>query len=177
MLNLNFTPFPTLYTQRLVLRQLQFSDAPALSALRSMPQVNQYIDRAPFLSIEEANKQIERLTNGVAAGTNGYWVISALGSNDLIGTCCLFNFSEPNLSAELGYELHPAWQGKGIAAEAVEAVIKFANQSAGFKTIEAVIQPANLKSIALVKRFGFNRDETTEARLALKGFEVFVLKK
>jgi ribosomal-protein-alanine N-acetyltransferase len=175
MLQLNFNPFPVLYTQRLVLRPLNMDDAPALATLRSMEEMNRYIDRAPFISLEEARNQVTRLTNGIANGTNAYWVISLQNDSALIGTCCLFGFNKDKLSAEIGYELHPLQQGKGIAAEAVGAVIDYAVQRIGVKQLDAVIQPGNAKSIALIMRHGFKLNQSGAKQEGLNGFDMYSL--
>ena len=54
MLSLNFTPFPTLETERLLLRQMTLADAPALHRLRSDKAVMQYINRPLTQTVEEA---------------------------------------------------------------------------------------------------------------------------
>lgn len=175
MLQLNFNPFPVLYTQRLVLRPLNMDDAPALATLRSMEEINRYIDRAPFISLEEARNQVTRLTNGIANGTNAYWVISFRNDSTLIGTCCLFGFDNDKKSAEIGYELHPLQQGKGIAAEAVGAVIDYAVQRIGVKQLDAVIQPGNAKSIALIIRHGFKLNQAGAKQEGPEGFDIYSL--
>lgn len=54
MLTLNFTPFPLIATNRLVLRQLDKSDVNEIFFLRSDPGVMKFLDRAPANSTEEA---------------------------------------------------------------------------------------------------------------------------
>jgi ribosomal-protein-alanine N-acetyltransferase len=51
---LNFTPFPVLETNRLLLRQVTLQDAPEIFFLRSNPDVLKYLDREPFASEREA---------------------------------------------------------------------------------------------------------------------------
>ena len=175
MLHVNFTPFPFLSTQRLVLRPLTMADAPALAALRSIEEMNRYIDRAPFISLEEAQNQVTRLNTGMANGTNAYWVICYKTDDTLIGTCCLFNFCNDKLSAEIGYELHPLHQGKGIAAEAVAAVVNYAVNTIGVKQLEAVIQPGNVKSVALISNLGFKLNEAACKQAGLEDFDMYTL--
>ena len=52
MLNLNFTPFPNLTTERLALRHLNLNDANDISVLRSDSRVNEFIDRPGSTTIE-----------------------------------------------------------------------------------------------------------------------------
>jgi len=46
MLNLNFNPHPTLYTERLVLREIAMDDATDFFAIRSNKEIMSAIDRA-----------------------------------------------------------------------------------------------------------------------------------
>ena len=54
MLNLNFTPFPVIHTERLVLREITDEDLPEVFFQRSDPQMMKYVDRAPARSLEDA---------------------------------------------------------------------------------------------------------------------------
>jgi ribosomal-protein-alanine N-acetyltransferase len=60
MLQLSFSPFPVLYTERLVLRAATLQDADALSSIRSDARVNQFLDRPKQLSIAEAANRISK---------------------------------------------------------------------------------------------------------------------
>jgi len=51
MLELNFTPFPELRTQRLLLRKLESTDANEMFFLRSNKRVIQYLGREPAKTI------------------------------------------------------------------------------------------------------------------------------
>ncbi|HLP19098.1 MAG TPA: GNAT family N-acetyltransferase [Chitinophagales bacterium] len=178
MLSLNFTPFPVLTTERLVLRQLEASDAPALSELRSIESVNLYVDRPKTLSVGEAQARIETLNNYLDTGSAINWVICLKGNSQLIGTVCFFNFNNQHNSAELGYELHPHHQGKGIMAEAIAAVIDYAVNTMQVQMLEAVIHPDNEKSLNLARRFKFVRNEAAKERIGqadLKGLHVYTM--
>ena len=150
--------FPLLETERLLLRQLYDHDALAISALRSDDAVNLYIDRPKHTSPEGALAFIAKINSNIKEGNSFYWAVSLKGRAELIGTVCLFNFSKEKTCAELGYELCTRLQGQGIANEAVERVIAFAFETAGFKTLEACIHQNNLPSINLVFRNNFRQD-------------------
>jgi ribosomal-protein-alanine N-acetyltransferase len=51
MLELNFTPFPELRTQRLLLRKLESMDANEMFFLRTNERVLQYLGREPAKTI------------------------------------------------------------------------------------------------------------------------------
>jgi ribosomal-protein-alanine N-acetyltransferase len=159
MLTTIFTPFPVLKTERLILRQLSVNDDKEIFALRSDEQVNKYIDRDPCRAIEDARKFIHKITEVVRQNEGIYWAITLTNNDKLVGTICLFNFSDENHQAEIGYELLPAFQGQGIMQEATSKVIAFGFDVIGLKTIEAYTHLENESSSSLLKKFNFRKQE------------------
>ena len=84
-----------------------------------------------------------------------------------MGTICLFDFSDDNSKAEIGFELLPAYQGKGIMQEAASKVVVFAFQQIGLKTIDACTHPENLGSIRLLEKLNFERHSVVDDNLLL----------
>lgn len=156
-----------LQTTRLTLRPLQPTDDVALLALRANPDVNRYIERAPPEDITQARMFIDTIMNNSLTQTVAYWAIT-LHEGDLIGTICLWNFSEDRLTAELGYELHPAYQGLGFMNEAAQKVLDFGFTVLGLQTIQAVTHKDNVRSSRLLERNGFSKvDEGVFERFVL----------
>jgi ribosomal-protein-alanine N-acetyltransferase len=73
----------------------------------------------------------------------------------LVGTICLFSFSDENARCEIGYELLTNFQGQGIMKEAVEKVIDYAFNTIKVKKIEACLHRDNQRSINLLEKFSF----------------------
>src|SRR3954453_11838564 len=121
----NFTPFPVLKTRRLTLRQLRSSDDKEIFALRSNDNVNKYLNRKPSKSIDDAKNFIRTINENIQRNDSIYWAITLNGTDKLIGTICLFDFSEDHSKVEIGYELLPDFQGRGIMQEAMLKVIHF----------------------------------------------------
>jgi [ribosomal protein S5]-alanine N-acetyltransferase len=156
----NFTPFPVLKTERLTLRQLISSDDKEIFALRSDGNVNKYLDRKPGKSIDEAKDFIRNINENIQRNDSVYWAITLNGAGKLIGTICLFDFSNNNLKAEIGYELLPGFQGKGIMQEATSKVIEYGIQHIGLHSIEAYTHFQNQSSIRLLEKLNFKRHST-----------------
>lgn len=146
---------PLLTTERLILRSLALEDAPDVLRIRSDDRVNKYLDRPKASSIEDALVFIRKIQ---AADEGIYWAISLKDNNTLIGTACFWNIVIEKKSGEIGYELHPDYQGKGIMQEAITAVIKYGFETAGFNIITALTSPDNEKSVRLLERNNFVRD-------------------
>lgn len=153
----NFKPFPVLQTERLTLRQLVSSDANEIFALRSNENVNKYLDRKRSQSIDDAKAFIQAITKNIDRNDSIYWAITLNGTDKLIGTICLFDFSHNNLKAEIGYELLPDFQGRGIMQEATSKVIDFGIQHIGLNSIEASTHFENQSSTRLLEKFNFKK--------------------
>ena len=161
----NFKPFPVLKTAKLTLRQLVSSDANEIFALRSDSNVNKYLDRKPSKSIDDAKTFIQTINENIQRSDSIYWAITLNGTDKLIGTICLFDFSDDNLKAEIGYELLPGFQGKGIMLEATSKVIDFGSQHIGLNSIEACTHFENQSSTRLLERFNFKRHSVDDNNL------------
>ena len=158
MLDLNFTPFPNLTTDRLVLRQLLIDDANEIYLLRSDESVNKYLDRNKATVIDDATNFINKIKNAVAKNESLYWAITIKGNSSLIGTICLFSMDIEKDSAEIGYELIPKFQGKGFMQESISTIIRFALDDLRIKTITATLSADNLKSVTVLERNNFKLD-------------------
>jgi [ribosomal protein S5]-alanine N-acetyltransferase len=158
----SFTPFPVLKTERLTLRQLISSDDKEIFALRSDDNVNKYLDRKPAKSIDDAKNFIQTINENIQRNDSVYWAITLNGTDKLIGTICLFDFSNDNLKVEIGYELLPGFQGKGIMQEAASKVIDFAIQHIGLNSIDAYTHSENQSSIRLLEKLNFKRHSAVD---------------
>jgi ribosomal-protein-alanine N-acetyltransferase len=151
--------FPILVTKRLTLRQLDDNDYKEIFALRSDDIVNQYITRRKATNIEEAKEFIKNINAGINENKSLYWAICFSDTKKLIGTICLWNFSEDKTVAEVGYELNPTYQKMGIMNEAVESVINYVFNEIHLTTITAYTHKDNSSSSRLLEKNNFKIDE------------------
>ena len=75
--------------------------------------------------------------------------------NIVVGTICLFDFSDENGKCEIGYELLTNFQGQGIMKEATEKVIEYAFYTLQVQKIEAFSHIDNQSSLKLLEKFSF----------------------
>jgi ribosomal-protein-alanine N-acetyltransferase len=158
MSKLNFTPFPVLTTERLILRCLELSDDQLLFKLRSNENVNKYIVRPIQKDIKEIRAFISKINDEINNNDWIYWVISLKDDPTLIGDICLWNFSDDKTVAEIGYELDPAFHGKGIMSEALEKIIEFGFKEIELNTIEAYTHKKNNDSTKILQKYNFKQD-------------------
>lgn len=86
------------------------------------------------------------------------WGIARRVDDIVIGTCTLADVSATHRRAELGYALHRAHWGAGLAREALERLLELAFDGLGLHRLEADVDPRNLRSIASLERLGFQRE-------------------
>ncbi|OLT25232.1 hypothetical protein BJF82_05645 [Kytococcus sp. CUA-901] len=129
----------TLTTERCRVEPLTPADAEVVFAYRSQPEVCRYLGHAAWTDLDQAR---EWITDSHAEG-GGQLGIHADGV--LVGDVMLRarpaaavdGASAPAPVASLGYALHPDHQGKGLAREAVGAVVQAGFERWGLHRIEA----------------------------------------
>lgn len=158
MLQLNFSPFPVIETERLLLRQFQMSDAEEYHLLRSDATVMQYIGRPRSKSVEDSAERIRTSLEGERNGTMIAWALIYKPTGTFIGAFGYWRTDPENHRGEIGYMLHTDWQRKGLATEALMATTEFGFRELHFHTIFAVIDPRNVASKNLLLRCGYEQE-------------------
>ena len=155
---MKFNPFPEIKTERLVLRKIVESDCDIILFLRSDKTVTKFIERPEnrktknktdsikfIKEINEANKNNESIS----------WGITLKNNPTILGTICLWNFSDNHKIAEIGYDLNPEFQRKGIMDEALKSVVHFGFSKLNLYKIEAFTHKENESSIRLLEKNRF----------------------
>lgn len=149
--------FVELHTERLSLKRLQNSDWREISYLRSDPIINQYVKRPNANTKKKAIDFIRKVDTGIKNQDIYYWKIVKKKENEMIGSICLWNFSEDNRTAEVGYDLKPENHKMGIMDESLKSIIQFGFRRLMLKSIEAYTHRDNESSTNLLERNGFKR--------------------
>ena len=147
--------FPELKTERLSLRRVQPSDWEMISYLRSDKTVNKLVKRPGAETKEKALAFITRTNNDIDTQKLYYWCICLKDTPEMIGSICLWNFSEDRKTAEIGYDLSPGFQGKGIMNEAMVKALEFGFSDLQLTLIEAFTHRENKSSRTLLERNRF----------------------
>lgn len=146
---------PTLDSDRLILRKLDFNDIDAIYDYGRDPLVSKYlvwnahtsrIDTRDFLNtvVELYNKY--RLLD---------WGIVLKESNKLIGTVSFVNMHRNILCGEVGYVLSRKFWNNGIMSEALNTVLHFAFTEMQLNRVEAQVDPENTASSKVLEKCGF----------------------
>ena len=160
---------PTLATERLHLRGLTEPDIPALFAIFSDPAVMRYWSFAPLTDLAAVTRLLDGMTANAARGDMLPWGVERLDQPGIIGTVTLRDISLSNERAEVGFSLASACHGRGLAAEAVAAVLRYAFGPLALYRIEADVDPRNAASLRLLERLGFQREGLLRSRWFVGG--------
>ncbi|HEX8577184.1 MAG TPA: GNAT family N-acetyltransferase [Flavobacterium sp.] len=166
MLTINFTPFPNLETNRLLLRRLDQNDVNEVLALRSDREVMKYIPRTLAKTKEDALQHIAMIEGKINNNEGINWAITLKGSTKLIGIIGHYQIKPEHYRAEVGYMLLPEFSGKGIITEALQKVIDYGFTTMQLHSIEAIIDPENSASERVLQKNGFVK----EAHLKENGY-------
>ncbi|MDQ3141045.1 MAG: GNAT family N-acetyltransferase [Bacteroidota bacterium] len=157
-LNTEFNPFPTISTNRLSLRTYTLDDKHDLFALRTDVRVMKYLDRPKFNTIQESEELIQKILDDVTNNKGISWSISLANTRQHIGSIGFWKIIPEHFRAEIGYMLHPDFQGQGIMQEALKAAVDYGFNQMNLHSIEANVNPNNQASIKLLKKSGFIRE-------------------
>jgi ribosomal-protein-alanine N-acetyltransferase len=151
--------FPTLFTERLRLRELVATDAPAIFAIHSDPVVMRWFGVDPLEELDEGMQLIEAFAASRQTANPGTrWGIVTQQDDVLIGTCGLFAWNRSWRKCTLGYELAQHAWGQGFMREAVARVLDWGFDAMALNRIEAGVHPLNTASLNLVAALGFRRE-------------------
>ncbi|GAU80069.1 GNAT family N-acetyltransferase [Fusibacter sp. 3D3] len=164
-----FHPFPILETERLSLREISDEDDHDLYEILSDPEVALYDYFYPVDSIEKTHLFIRRYHSELMANDEITWGIYLKTPSKLIGTCCLGNFDQDTLRAEVGYALLQSEWRKGYGTEAVGKIVDFGFEQMALNRIEATITPGNDGSVRLLEKVNFQKEGLVRQRDLIKG--------
>lgn len=147
-----------LHTSRLTLRPVTTDDAEAYFDIFSDERSMLYWSHEPITTHDEAQELLRQDIEWEEGDSAINWGITLPDSNRLIGKINLFQISQQNRRAEMGYILERGHWGRGYMAEAMACVLAYAFDTLGLHRIEADTDPDNTPSLALLDRFGFSRE-------------------
>lgn len=164
-----FSRIPTLETPRLILRGMRVSDAADMFAYAKDPAVTEFLTWYPHANAEETRQYLTYVGQRYRTGDFYDWAVVDQESGHMIGTCGFTSFNCPSDSAEVGYVLNPAYQGRGLATEAVRRVIRFGFEELELHRIEAHFMEGNDASRRLMERVGMTFEGFARESMKIKG--------
>jgi len=150
---------PRIYleSERLILRNTQVDDIPALVKMWTDPNVTRFMGGPKDAAWLE--KTFTEDANNPDPLFYDQWPVIEKSSGELIGYCGLLDKEvEDKQEIELVYAFMPSVWGKGYATEMGEALRDYALNTIGLTRLIALIEPENEASVRVAERIGFHLD-------------------
>jgi RimJ/RimL family protein N-acetyltransferase len=143
-----------LLTERLIIRKLNLEDRTFIVKLLNSPGWLRYIGDRGVKTEEDAKVYLQNgpLLNYEENGF-GLYLVGLLETGGPIGMCGILKRDSLE-HPDLGFAFLPEFMGKGYAYEASDAVIQYAGEQLGIKTLLAITLPENASSIKLLEKVG-----------------------
>lgn len=148
-----------LETERLQLKEINESNVEDILKIRSNEIINQFVQRNSPKNNYDALQFILTIKERTRNNETFYWGISLKDQPNLIGTICLWKFSDDRKQAEVGYELLPDYHRKGIMSEALTAVVNYGFNTLNLQEIVAMTNKFNENSKGLLLKHDFVLEE------------------
>lgn len=145
-----------------LLRRLRASDLDRFYAYRSDPAVGRFQGWSP-MTPAEALAFIDEMASAELF-VPGQWAqvaIAEASTDELVGDIGLF-VAEDGASAEVGFTLHPAVRGRGLATAAVQEAIRLLWEHTAVDRIIGVTDARNAASVRVLERVGMERVDSSE---------------
>jgi ribosomal-protein-alanine N-acetyltransferase len=153
----DFSFFPVLTTERLVLRAFVPEDASDLYAFRSDVFAQKFND-PPMTDLPEAYQLIKWMNDGFAAHEMIQWAVVLRETNRVIGLFGFNSWDRGHNRAAIGYNLDREYWGQGLSKEALAAMLRFGFENMWLNRIESETVADNTESVRLLERSGFHLD-------------------
>jgi len=160
---------PTLDGDRIRLRKLGEEDTADMHALYSDEVAMAYWGTPATSTTEESRQLVLRDIRAVDNRSALFWAIVWKATGTVIGKCTLWQYSENNQRAEVGYILNRQYWRLGLMTEALAAMIDYAFSGLGLHRLEADTDSNNTASLALLEKLGFQREGLFRERWYVNG--------
>ena len=159
-----------LTTERLILREFSESDWPGVLAYQRDPRYLRFYEwtgRTPeevrsFVGLFVVQQQETPRTRFQVA-------ITVKATGRLIGNCGIRHETADAREADIGYELDPAYWGRGYATEAMRAVVGWGFSEMRLHRISAWCIADNAGSVRVLEKLGMQREGRLREKLYFKG--------
>jgi len=152
---------PVVDTERLQLRQWRKADFRTYHAVLQHPDVHRHFGPAP-MGQEECWRRLAASVGMWDLVGFGGWAVVRKSDDKIVGMVGLFN-AWRELEPEFGEQPEMGWifaqevHGQGMAGEACQAVLEWAESNLDSTPIWAIIAPENQPSLRLATKLGFER--------------------
>ncbi len=150
--------FPTLETERLLLREIKKEDAQGIFNCFSNNDVTQFYGQDTLESVEQAEQFVEFFSKIHMEKRGIRWGVEIKGNAGIIGTIGFNAWLPKHKRAEIGYEIHPDYWRNGYTTEAITSVLSYGFKELDLTRVGAVVFIENEASNKLLTKIGFQQE-------------------
>ena len=150
--------FPVIHTAQLTLCQHELTDAKGLFELRSNIGFMKYLGKYPMQQLSEAEDYIRKKFDGFKNKRGISWKICKKDNTQFIGYLGFWVIEYEHYRTEIGYGIHPSFQGQGYMKEALKAATSYMLTTMNIHHIKADIDPLNIASRNTLLAVGFRKN-------------------
>ena len=159
---------PIAVTNHLLIRRLTLADAEDMYAYASRQEVTQYLLWSPHPDREFTHQYLKYILSEYKKGNFYDYAIEYRGENRMIGTVGFTEIDRANHKCEIGYVINPDYRGKGIATEALWALIEYAFEKMDMERVEAHYMVGNDASLRVMEKCHMKREGVFRCFLLVK---------
>jgi ribosomal-protein-alanine N-acetyltransferase len=165
-----FANLPDLETERLILRRLTLEDAPSMFEYAADPEVPRYMTWDPHETIDDTYNFLQMVLPSYDDPLTDVWTwgIVLKQTGRVVGGCSIWGRGT-NSRAELGYWIGRPFWGRGLVAEAAQAMIKLGFEQMDLNRIEARCFIENTASARVMEKCGMKYEGTLREQMLVKG--------
>ena len=162
---------PPLETERLRLRPLVATDAPAIFDYCSDPNIAKHVAWQPHQTLADAEAYLAMALKLYAGGNEVLYGIELKEEGRIVGTCGLYDVDLQHGTAALGYVLALRLRGRGLMPEAMRAVLAwaFAAEGLGLHRVQGVCRVDNDPSTRVMEKLGLRQEGVMRGCRIVKG--------
>lgn len=156
-------PLEILSTARCMLRETVVEDVDAFYGIYAEPSITRYMEGL-FEDRNQERRYIEAYRKCMYEFYGyGFWTVILRKTGEIIGRAGLTMRAGSDVP-ELGFVIGVPWQGRGLAREVCEAILKYGEEELGFEEVQAYVEPENIVSGFLLQALGFTVTDTYTER-------------
>ena len=150
---------PVLVCDGVRLREVELSDATALTALFQRPEVSQHLDPPPATPADFSEWIKLSLARRAEDRAACYTLLT--GQDEVTGLFMAVRFEEQD-RAEIGFAIAPQLWGTGVFGRTIEVYLDFLFNEWGVKTLIGKTQVGNVRAMGAMRKVGAKVIEETE---------------
>lgn len=159
-------------TTRLLAREFTVEDFEAVHEYARKEEVVQYQAWGPNTEADTEQFLDEAIAHIYKKPRLTYEICLVLKENkQVIGGCGLYIEDQDFKKAKIGYIINPKFWNQGLATEATQGLVQYAQEKLGINIIKATTDTRNKASQRVLEKCGFRLEKIIEGHYVQKGRE------